>query len=1001
MRNIKHCQFEQMLFLLSLMFISITAFSQNEIQTQKINGIITDSATGETLIGVSITVQGTVQGTISDIDGKFNINVIKPATLIFSSIGYITQSVAIKDQTVLNISLLQNAKTLEEVVVVGYGKQKKKDLTGSVVSANIEEFKKSPNTNIAQSLQGNVPGLNVGQVTSAGSTPSISIRGRNTISGNANVLIILDGIQYNNSLSSINPDDIASIDVLKDASSTAVYGAQAANGVILITTKKGTNNGKPRITFSSSYTTQTPTGNQKPMEKQEYLDHVRDLNWDNAYLADGTLNPNFNVVQYVDSSMKDTNGNLLNNDFNWWKASTKIGDILENQLSISGGSEKMNYLISASMTKQSGFIINDKFNRKSIRVNLESQVTDWWKLGIQSFGSFVNSDGAEPTLSQIMVQSPLLTPFDNNRELIPFPFNTIDRNPFMTYYVDNYERHNYLFANIYSEIHLPLKGLKYRFNYGNNYRIDKINFSSIYGGGLTGQASKEDTQYNDYTFDNILSYDRIFGNHSISSTLLYGAVERKNSYTLANAIGFDRLTLSYNSLELGTTQYTTSDAWKESLNYQMARLNYKFLDRYLLTATIRRDGYSGFSASEKYAYFPSLALGWILSDESFFKFDWLDQLKIRGGFGVSGNQTSRYKSLAAVTTQNAYVFGDGGTTAIGQELSSLENPNLKWEKTKGLNLGIDFKVLNNRISGSIDLYNNTTNDLLFDVAIPNITGFSTISSNVGKLQNKGVELNLTSVNFATSKFIWTTTASFSKNSNKILALTGADVNKDGVEDDMVANNLFIGKSISSVYGYQSNGIYQLNEPIPAGFYPGTYRVVDQDGNSQINTSDRVILGYTDPAYRCSLLNKFEYQGFTLSFFLNSIQGGKNGYLGANSPATSKNDNSIRWNDVSGIDYWSPGNPDGEYARFLSSPTVLPTIYKDRSFIRLQDVSLAYQFKGKIIKDLNLQNLTLYVSGKNLATWTKWKGWDPETGQGLTTGGRPVMKGYSVGFNVSF
>jgi TonB-dependent starch-binding outer membrane protein SusC len=295
--------------------------------------------------------------------------------------------------------------------------------------------------------------------------------------------------------------------------------------------------------------------------------------------------------------------------------------------------------------------------------------------------------------------------------------------------------------------------------------------------------------------------------------------------------------------------------------------------------------------------------------------------------------------------------------------------------------------------GSVDLYKNITNDRLFDVAIPNITGFSSISSNVGKLQNSGIEVNLTSVNFENKKFRWSSTASFSTNTNKIVSLTGSG--------DMISSNLFIGKSIGAVYGYQTNGIYQLGEIAPSGYYPGTYRIVNQNDDNVINTNDRIILGHTEPAYRIGFLNKFECMGFTLSVFLNSIQGGKNGYLGVNSPATSKSDNTIRWNDISGIDYWSPANPNGKYPRFVSSPAIAPTVYQDRSFIRLQDISLSYQFKGSLLKTLNMQNLTLYVSGKNLATWTKWEGWDPEAGQGLTTGGRPVMKGYSVGINVTF
>jgi TonB-linked SusC/RagA family outer membrane protein len=483
---------------------------------------------------------------------------------------------------------------------------------------------------------------------------------------------------------------------------------------------------------------------------------------------------------------------------------------------------------------------------------------------------------------------------------------------------------------------------------------------------------------------------------------LYGAVKRELSSTYADAQGFSRLTLGYNSLEQANNQYTSSDAWKESLNYQMARLNYKYAYKYLMTATIRRDGFSGFAANKKYAYFPSFAVGWILSEESFFKVKGIDFLKVRAGYGVSGNQTSRYKSLARVTTQNAYIFGDGGSTLIGQELNSLANPDLKWEKTKGINAGLDFKLFQGRISGSIDLYSNTTNDLLFDVAIPNISGFSTISTNVGQLQNRGLEIVLTSRNIDYKNFHWNTTVNFTTNANKIVKLTGADANNDGKEDDMVASGLFIGEPTGAIYGYQVNGIYQLGETPPAGYYTGTYRIVDQDGEDyEITPDDRIILGHTEPAYRISILNKIEYKGFTLSVFLNSIQGGKRGYLGNNTRATSRSDVSIRFNNLDAINYWSPGNPDGEYPQSVSNPTVQPTVYRDRSFIRLQDITLSYQFKGYFIKKLNIEDLSLFVSGKNLATWTKWKGWDPETGQGLINDGRPVMKGYSIGCNVTF
>ncbi|QCR25215.1 SusC/RagA family TonB-linked outer membrane protein [Pontibacter sp. SGAir0037] len=973
---------------------------------QTVSGKVTDE-NGDVLPGVTVLLKGTTTAVPTNAAGDYTLIVPEGSgTLVFSFIGYQSQEIAMNSRTTINVQMATDAKALSEVVVVGYGTQKKADVTGAVASANLEDFQNAPNTNIAQSLQGTVPGLNIGQVTSAGSTPSINIRGANTISGRSGVLIVVDGIQYNNSLESINPDDIASIDVLKDASATAVYGAQASNGVLLITTRKGTKGQKPRVSFSSSYATQTPTVSLRPMRREEYLEKIRMLNYDKAFLApDYTQpNPDFNFADVIiDPPMKDADGNLVATDFDWWDAATDMGFVQDNQLSISGGSDRFTYLFSGGYTNQSGFIINDKFKRKSLRINLDSHVTDWWTIGIQSSGSFVNKDGAEPNISTIIQQSPLIEPFDAEGNLKPFPFDTNFGNPFLTYYTDDYERNNYLFANIYSEINFPfIKGLSYRLNFGNNYRTNQRYDASIYGGGHTGSASKFYNNYYDYTLDNIVTYNTHFGKHDVTATLLYGAIERQEDNSRAFATAYPRLTLGYHSLQQGENQFVNSDAWHEVLNYQMARLNYKFADRYLLTATVRRDGYSGFASNYKWATFPSVALGWVLSEESFFRplSTWVDFLKVRAGYGIAGNQTHRYQSLSRVGSGASYVFGDGGGTLFGQQVNSIANPNLRWEKTAGLNMGVDFRLLGNRLTGSLDHFNNITTDLLYDVTLPDITGFGAIPTNIGKLQTRGVEFALTSQNIDHRNFKWSTTFNFSRNTNKIITLLGTDADGDGVEDDLIASGLWIGRSLGTQFTYVTDGIYQIGDEIPAGYYPGTYRIVDTNEDGVINGADRVIHGRSEPSYRASLLNALEYKGFRLTVFLNTIQGGPNSYLAGNRPSIFRNDNNIRYNFLEGIDFWSPLNPDGKYPLALNEPTINSNQLQNRSFVRLQDISLSYRFTGDFIKSMNIQNLNVFVSAKNLATWTNWEGWDPETNQGLQNSARPVLKGYSVGFNLT-
>lgn len=983
-------------------------------QSIKVQGTVIDEK-NLPVIGATVLIKNTDTGTITDVDGKYNINANAGDILVISYVGYLPQELTVVNGTNVYDAQLSNNFALDEVVVVGYGTRRKIDVTGSVASLNLEKMVENPNTNIAQFLQGTIPGLNVGVATTSGGTPPISIRGRVSLNGNQNVLVILDGIQYTGSLAAINPDDIASVDVLKDASSTAIYGAQAANGVMLLTSRKGSDSAKPRISLSTAYTSQHPTVSFRPNNREQYLTALTEAFYDRAYTKESGYtvpDPAFNVATVLDASMRDANGNIKDNNYDWWDAGTNTGSIYEANLSVSGGSDKFNYLLSGGIADQTGFIVNDKFARKTLRANLEAKPLSWWKVGLTSVGSFVNQDGAEPGLAGLQRTSPLLVPYDANGNLIVSPTNTVEQNAFITYEVDDLERHNYLFANLYNEISLPfIKGLTYRLNFGNNYRNDKHYYSSKFDAGQIGRAYKEDQNYYDVTLDNILNYSRIFGKHDVQATLLYGSIQRNFNSTFTNGAGFTRLTLGYDNIGLASTITASSDAWDESLLYQMGRVSYKYNDKYLLTATVRRDGFSGFSKNNKYGIFPTLAVGWIVSEEDFLKNnDAIDFMKLRAGYGVNGNLTSRYSSLARLTTSAAYVFGDGGTSQFGQQVSTLGNDDLKWERTKGLNIGVDFSIFNENTTGSLDFYNNNTYDLLFNVAIPSVSGFENIQTNLGQINNKGFEASITQNIMKKQDFNWSARVVFSTNVNKIVTLTGQDANGDGVEDDLISSGLFIGKSISTIYNFQANGVYNLTDTRLPGFPVGSMSIVDQNGDGDITAAaDRVFLGRQEPGYRFSLGNNFTYKGFNFSFLFNSIFGGKDGYIGVNSPIANnipqyyREDNTIRWNDFQGIDYWSPNNPNGKYPRNISGSRAKAeaTLYEKRDFIRLQDVSLSYNLGSSVLKRIKAQNINIFVSGKNLFTITDWVGWDPETGQGIEAGGRPVLRAFTIGANIVY
>lgn len=1021
----KLCVDLKVLILIAVLGAS-TAFSAVDAQQVNVTGTVTDAADGTPLPGVNIVVKGTIQGALTSLDGKYTIQVSVPnAILVFSFIGYQTIELPVSGRNVVDATLTSSTTELDEVIVTGYGTQKKSDLTGSVVRVAMDDKASLANMNISQALSGATAGVNVQGSGLAGSDPTLSIRGQTSLSANDAPLIVLDGIIYNGSISNINISDVESVDILKDASAAAVYGSRSANGVMLITTKKGKTE-KPLISFNMYYGFQDMTNNpMRVMNAEEYAIRLTDYYYQQDLYtwyktkptsADGKpVRPDItdrNIVAARLRTQEERDNYLAGNEINWVDEVLQTAPIQNYNLSMSGKSAKSNYYVSASYTDEAGILKNDNFSRMTLHSNVESKITDWLTVGLNSSYSFRDYSGLEASLGNARACSPLannkigLPNFDmylTGEAYMPYPLNNL--------YVDHKDIRNDLLLVGNTKITIPwIQGLTYEFNYSNNFTNRKYNrfYPSTIpeGSGNKGQAIKNPSEERNWIYNNIVTYLRTFGDHQVNATLLYSQEGRNAESSTINAQGFDNPVLGYNNVGLGTTVTVGSTAWKENSISYMARLNYTFMNRYLLTATIRRDGFSGFGPEKKFANFPSVSLGWVVSDEAFMQnLEWL-YLKLRTSYGENGNQgIGRYSSFSRMTA-DFYVYGPA--TAIAVYPSSLGNASLAWEKTASFNLGIDFGLFNRRISGSLDLYKAKTTDVLVRRALPPTTGYGNVWTNIGAIDNKGIELELTSVNL-TGMLGWETNFVFSLNRDKISKLYGDENDKD------VGNSWFVGESITSIYDYEMAGGLWTESELYAGqtynnWYPGQFRYIDQNDDGVIEPNlDRKIVGYRTPSFRFSINNTLSYKNFTLSFFINSIQGGKKYYRLDNAGVTNvawRSDDVLRINASAVRPYWTPDNGTDNATGVYNSPAVTSGIYESRSFVRLQDVSLSYSFSPELLNSLKLQACQIYISSKNPYIWTKWSGWDPEVvswnpTDGNTNTNTPLMRNITAGFRVTF
>ena len=990
--------------------------TKDKLQQQVVSGVVVDATSGETLPGVNVMVKGTGTGTVTNIEGEYSLEVPGPeSVLVFSFVGYTSQEITVGNQGVVDVSLEQDAAQLEEVVVVGYGTQKKSDLTGSVVRVSMDERKFQPVTNISQALSGAAAGVNIQGTGLAGREPDLSIRGQTSLSANDRPLIVVDGIIYNGELADISTNDVESIDVLKDASAAAVYGSRSANGVILITTKKGRTD-KPVLSFNSYYGFQDMTNNpMRVMDADQYairlVDYYYQQDLYNWYYTNPTspagkpqrpelTNPE--VVAERLRTQEERENYLAGNAIDWVDEITRIAPIQNYDLSLSQRSERSNYFISGSYTDEEGILLNDNFQRLTLRANIESKISEWFTFGLNSAYSYRNYSGLEANLWNARRGSPLANNkigspnydmFLTGEAYMPYPLNNL--------YVDNSDISNNIFLVGRAKITVPwVKGLSYELNYSNTYSNRNNNTfypASTPEGSLNkSQAIKDHYEERSWIVNNIATFFRTFGDHQLNATLLYSREGRYASGSNLTTSGFENSVLGYNNVGLGTLPVIASTAWEENSLSYMGRVFYTFKERYMLTGTVRQDGFSGFAADRKFATFPSVSLGWVVSNESFFSNFNSIFLKLRTSYGKNGNQgIGRYSSFSRMAAA-PYVYGP--TTAIGVYPNILGNADLGWETTSSFNAGIDFGFLNQRISGSIDVYNAKTTNVLVSRALPPATGFENVWANIGSINNKGVELEIATVNLD-GGLGWESNFVFSLNRSEITKLYG------GENDVDIGNSWFVGEPISAIYDYEMAGGLWTEEDLYSGnildsWYPGQYRYVDQNGDGIIEpNADRTIIGYEAPNYRFSIGNTLSYKNFSFRFFINSIQGGNDFYLMDNSSVVN-----VAWNadDVYRINasavrpYWTPDNGVNNSTGVYNTPVRRSGVYESRSFVRLQDVSFAYSLGSNLLNALHLENCQFYISSRNPYTWTNWSGWDPEIG----VSDLPLMRNITAGVRLT-
>ncbi len=998
-------------FLLTFLLLAVSMVNAQE---RSVSGKVTAADDGMPLPGVNISVKGGTTGASTDFDGLYSIDVPgNEAVLIYSFIGFVSQEVPVGTQNEINVILQADNNELEEVVVVGYGARKKSDITGSVSSVKSDELNAFPLASAEQALQGRAAGVVVQSNNGGepGAPINIKIRGNTSINASSAPLIVVDGFVGANMP---QPNDIQSMEVLKDASATAIYGSRGSNGVVLVTTKKG-KSGKLSIEVNSNYSIQNTSNELDLLNADEFAAYQQSFN--SGYVQ-GPANTDWQDLLY------------------------KSGNTQNHQFSFSGGSDNINFYASANYFKQEGVIINSEFEKISFLSNVDAQVTDKLKLGFNLFGSRGAKDGV-PTQSTGETANgggddivSLMFRFTPDRGILDSNgINTINSvgdnvdNPYAiaTEGINETKTDNYR-ANLYANYDI-LENLAFKTTFGystanGNAGVFRPSTLVVTAGGATGgRATIENYKRTTLLSENYLTFNKEIGKGNL--TLLAGYSYQKTSTDRfsAGAQGFTSDSFSYFNLQSGSTQLIPTSSFSETeIQSQFGRLNYDFDDKYLITATVRRDGASNFAENEKYAIFPSGAVGWKISNEEFLKdSETVSNLKLRASYGVTGNQAiAAYQSLASFGSVFTPI---NGTTVINVTPNQVANPDLKWESSYQTNIGLDLGLLKNKITLSLDYYNIDTKDLIIeDSSQPQYLGFLTAASlrNVGEVNNKGFEISLNTRNVSNENFSWTTDFNWATNKNEFVTLlNGQDIFQDaspGYFNIPRTHVLREGEAVGVFWGYEYQGVYQGGD-LPAGTATlggagaGDQLFTDVNGSGDITTADQKIIGDPNADWTFGFTNNFTYKNFDLNIFFQGSQGGDVMNL-TNVQLFNGDSNANR--DI--LNSWTPSNTETNIPRAkLRGKEISSRFVEDGSYIRLKNIALGYNLPSSVTEKLGMNNVRFSISGQNLLTFTDYSGLDPEvsygvvgqgseasnTTNGFDFGNYPTVKSFNFSINLKF